>query len=382
MFITGHDGLLLSGYSTESGIGKTTAMKCSQAVWGHPKLAMAALDDTKNSVLGKMGKLMHLPFYWDEIKSEEQVKTFTNLVFNMTGGKEKARMNADTSQRDMGQWKTLLVSATNESLLDPMIAKNKGTPAGMMRMFEFKVDVPPEKISDTTYVQRLIGNLEYNFGHAGLVYAKFLGANYERITDEVAQYSTELNAEVDVEQGERLWTSVITVVMKGAEYANELGLLKVDLVGLKAFLLEVLASMRKELGKSSTDVNTELAIGTVLANFLNTNRQDMLETNRMWTTRGKPPKGTIQVLNDVTRIRTLGIHLSREDRIVRISSTYFTDWMAKNGHSRKIILDKLEKEYGVEVKSGRLASGTDLVSAVENLVVIDMNHPKLASILE
>ena len=382
VFITGHDGLLLSGYSTESGIGKTTSMKCAQAVWGHPKLAMAALDDTKNSVLGKMGKLMHLPFYWDEIKSEEQVRTFTNLVFNMSGGKEKARMNADTSQRDMGEWKTLLVSATNESLVDPMIAKNKGTPAGFMRMFEYQVKAPPMKHADTSVVQRIIGSLEYNFGHAGLTYAKFLGANYERVTDEVAQYASELNEEVNAEIGERLWTSVITVVMKGAQYANELGLLNVDLPAMKEFLLEVLAGMRKELGKSSTDGSSEIALGTILANFINANRHDMLETNRTWVSRGKPPKGMIQVLNDPTRIKTLGIHLSREDRMLRISSTYFTEWMGKNGHSRKIFLDKMEKEYGLEVKPGRLASGTDLVSALEQLVVIDLNHPQLSQIIE
>ena len=383
VLLTGHDGLLLSGYSTESGIGKTTAMKCAQAVWGHPKLAMAALDDTKNSILGKMGKLMHLPFYWDEIKSEEQVKNFTNLVFNMTGGREKSRMNADTSLRESGEWKTLLVSATNESLIDPMNAKNKSTTAGMMRLFEYEVKAPDVKIRDTSYVQRLIGNIEYNFGYAGLTYAKYLGANHEQINEELAQYASDLNEEVDAEQGERLWTSVISVVMKGGEYANRLGLLNIDLPGMKAFLLEVLANMRKEIGKSSTDMNNELSLSTVLANFLNAHRaQNTLETNRTWVARGKPPKGAIQVLNDASRITRLGLHLSREDRVLRISSTFFTEWMAKSGNSRKIFLDRMEKEYGIELKPGRLGSGTDLVSALEQLVVIDMNHPKLSQIIE
>ena len=82
------------------------------------------------------------------------------------------------------------------------------------------------------------------------------------------------------------------------------------------------------------------------------------------------------------RITRLGLHLSREDRVLRISSTFFTEWMAKSGNSRKIFLDRMEKEYGIEMKPGRLGSGTDLVSALEQLVVIDMNHPKLSQIIE
>ena len=379
---TGHDGLLLSAYSTESGIGKTTTMKCTQAVWGHPIMAMAALTDTSNSVLNKIGKLKHIPYYWDEIKSEDQVKNFLNLVFNLTGGREKSRMNSDTTLKESGTWKTMLISATNESLVDPMGRQFKSTTAGLMRMFEYRVPQPDTKVTDTTHVQRLVGSLEYNFGHAGLTYAKYLGANYDTISDEVGDLCSELNNEVDAEQSERLWTTTIAVLLKGAEYANKLGLLKVDLVGMKVFLLEILAGMRSEVKKSSTDMNDEIALSSVLATFLNSHRQNLLETNRTWVGAGKPAKGAIRVLNDTNRIQQLAIHMSRDDGVLRVSSGFFSDWMGKNGHSRKIFMDRLEKEYGVEMKPGRLGSGTELVSAKEYLIHIDMNHPKLASILE
>lgn len=380
--LTGHGGLLLSSYSTESGIGKTTAMKCAQAVWGHPVMAMAALTDTSNSILGKIGKLKHLPYYWDEIKSEEQVKNFTNLVFNITGGREKSRMNADTTLRESGSWNTLLVSATNETLIDAMAAKNKSTTAGLMRLFEFQVSKSTNGLVDTSHMQRLVGNLEYNFGHVGLEYAKFLGSNYERINDELADYESNLSREVNADQSERFWTSAMSVVLKGAEYANELGFLKLDIPALKQFLIDTMHGMRKEISKTSTDMNTEMALSNVLADFLNSNRQTMLETNRTWVGSGRPAKGMIQILNDVTRINRLAIHLSREDRMLRISSSFFSDWMGKTGHSRKIFLDRLEKEYGVEQKPGRLGGGTDLVTAKEYLIHIDMNHPKLASLVE
>lgn len=378
---TGHPGLLLNAYSTESGIGKTTTMKCSQAVWAHPVMAMQGLDDTGNSVLKKLGQIKSLPAYWDEIKSEDQVKNFCGIVFTLTGGREKTRMNTDTTLRESGSWQTILVSASNESLIDPLIKKTGSTTAGLYRMFEYQVP-KPTSVGDVSTVQRLVGKLEDNYGHAGLIYAKFLGANFKRIEDEVGDLQAQLFGEVNASQDERLWIGTMTVVLKGAEYANQLGLTQINLDELKAFLIDTLEGMRAEIKKSPTDMNDEMSLSTILAQFINSTRQNTLITNRTWLARGKPPKGAIQVLNDSTRIQRLGVHLSTEDKLLRISSSFFSEWMAENGHSRKIFLDRMEREYGVEVKAGRLAGGTDLTSVLEHVIWVDMNHPKLKTLIE
>lgn len=378
---TGHPGLLLNAYSTESGIGKTTSMKCSQAVWAHPVMAMQGLDDTGNSVLKKLGQIKSLPAYWDEIKSEDQVRNFCGIVFTLTGGREKTRMNTDTTLRESGSWQTILVSASNESLVDPLIKKTGSTTAGLYRMFEYQVP-KPTAVGDVSNVQRLVGKLEDNYGHAGMIYAKFLGANFKRIEDEVGDLQSQLFAEVNASQDERLWIGTMTVVLKGAEYANQLGLTQINLDDLKAFLIDTLEGMRAELKKSPTDMNDEMSLSTILAQFINSTRQNTLITNRTWLARGKPPKGAIQVLNDATRIQRLGVHLSTEDRLLRISSSFFSEWMAENGHSRKIFLDRMEREYGVEVKAGRLAGGTELTSVLEHVIWIDMNHSKLKALIE
>lgn len=379
---TGHPGLLLSAYSTESGIGKTTSMKCSQAVWAHPVMAAQGLDDTGNSVLKKMGQIKSLPVYWDEIKSEEQVKNFCSIVFTLTGGREKTRMNTDTTLRESGSWQTMMISASNESLIDPLIKKTGSTTAGIYRLFEYQVAKPTGPTGDVSAVQRLVSKIEDNYGWAGLAYAKFLGANFEKIEDEISDLQRELFAEVNATQDERMWIGTMTAVLKGAQYANQLGLTQINIDELKAFLIDTLEGMRAEIKKSPTDMNDELSLSTILAQFINSTRQNTLITNRTWLARGKPPKGAIQVLNDPTRIQRLGVHLSTEDKLLRISSSFFSQWMAENGHSRKVFLDRMGKEYGVEVKAGRLAGGTDLTSVLEHVVWIDMNHPKLAALIE
>ena len=132
-------GVLMSTYSTKSGIGKTSALKVAQAVWGDPIRAMQGLDDTQNAVFNKIGAIRNLPMYWDELKTEEDTKRFTNLVFKLTNQKEKDRLNQNSTMKDSGSWNTLLVSASNDSLMQFVVQQSKQTTAGINRIFEYEV---------------------------------------------------------------------------------------------------------------------------------------------------------------------------------------------------------------------------------------------------
>ena len=380
---TGFGGLILNAFSPESGIGKTTAMKVSQAVWGSPVLAMQGLDDTANSVLGKMGQLRSLPMYWDEIKSDSQIKRFCSVVFNLTGGREKTRMNADSTLRVSGTWQTMMVSASNDSLIDGMAREAGSTTAGLHRLFEFQVPKPAKVTQDIGTVQRLTGKLDDNYGHAGLVYSKFLGANHQRVEQEVADLQDRLYNEAQVKQEERMWIATMAVVLKGAEYANELGLVDIDLAGLKLFLFDVLARMRQEVQASPADLTNDMSVSSILAEFLNATRsRNTLVTNRVWVSRGKPSKGAIQIQCDASRLGDICVHLGKEDKLLRISSTFFSRWMGEHGYSRQTWTKRMEQEFGLKNVHGKLGGGTELVCAMEYLIELDLNHPKLAQFIE
>ena len=380
---TGFPGLLLNAYSSESGIGKTTAMKTSQAVWGHPVLAMQGLNDTTNSVLGKMGQIRSLPMYWDELKSDQQTRRFVSIVFDLTGGREKTRMNADATLKMSGTWQTMMVSASNDSIIDAMAREVGSTTAGLHRLFEYTVPKPAEVTHDVGAVQRLTGKLEDNYGQAGLAYAKFLGAYHKRIEQEVASKQDEVCRDVSIRQEERHWAATIAVLLKGAEYANELGLTCIDMPGLHAFLLEVLARMRTEVDASPADMTNNMSVSAILAEFFNSTRaRNTLITNRIWVAKGKPQKGAIQVLCDVSRLGEIIVHIGREDKMIRISSIYLTRWMADRGYSRHALVKRLEAEFGLTKVNGRLGGGTDMTCATEHLLELDGNDPRLAAFVE
>jgi hypothetical protein len=380
---TGFGGLILNAFSPESGIGKTTAMKVSQAVWGSPVLAMQGLDDTSNSVLGKMGQLRSLPMYWDEIKSDAQIKRFCSVVFNLTGGREKTRMNADSTLRVSGTWQTMMVSASNDSLIDGMAREAGSTTAGLHRLFEFQVPKPERVSHDIGTVQRLAGKLDDNYGHAGLIYSKFLGTHHKRIEAEVAAMQDELGTETSVKQEERMWIATMAIVLKGAEYANELGLVDIDLVTLKAFLLGTLDRMRKEVQASPSDLTSDMSVSSILAEFMNATRaRNTLLTNRIWVSRGKPAKGAIRIECDTSKLGDICVHIGKEDKLMRISSTYFSRWMGDHSYSRQTWTKRMEEEFGLKNVNGKLGGGTDMVCAMEYLIELDLNHPKLAAFVE
>lgn len=374
-------GVLMSTYSTKSGIGKTTALKVAQAVWGHPVRAMQGLDDTNNSVIGKIGQIQNLPMYWDELKTEEDTKRFVKLAFSLSRQKEKERMNQNATMRESGHWQTLLVSASNDSIMNFVVQHTKQTAAGVYRLFEY--EVPPALNGlgqiDQADASRIIGKLDDNYGYIGLEYARYLGSNHAKIEADVENYYKVIGNEVKSLNEERYWRVMLATLLKGAEYANTLGFTNIDRVALKQFLFSTLRDLRDERDAQPVDLDNAVNVSNVLAQFLNAMRsRHTIRTNIIHTGRGKPPKGSIAIKTiQPERLDAIRVHVGEDDKMVRISKTFMQDWLLDSGYSPAAILKAMVNEFGATIIQGRMAGGTDLVSAVEYLIELDLvksNH--------
>ncbi|MCA6318052.1 DUF927 domain-containing protein, partial [Phenylobacterium sp.] len=380
---TGQAGVMLSCYSPESGIGKSTAMRVAQAIWGDPQKALQSLNDTANSVIRKIGEIKNLPLLWDEIKTESETSKFVLMSFQLTQGKERSRLNADVTQRDPGTWQTLLISASNDSLIDPIQRVTKSTNAGLYRLFEYQVPPGVHGQVEHSMVSRTIAKLNDHYGQAGLAYARFLGANSDRIAREVAEIQDELSREVSAGNDERFWIATMTVVLAGARYANELGLTEIDEAALKNLMVIVLGNMRSEIKDAPTDMKNQLSVSTILAQFLNAMRaRHTLRTSKIHVGRGKPPKNSVQIRSDVTKLDAIYVQIGEDDGLMRISSTHFSQWMSDRDYSRHAFVKALEQEFGVKTTHGRLGSGTQFANTTEYLLELDLNDPRLKGFVE
>lgn len=385
---TGHSGLLMSAYSVESGIGKTSALKVAQAVWGDPVKAVQSLSDTQNSVLNKMGELRSLPVYWDELKSEEDTKRFVDTVFRLTLGKEKSRMTSKVAQRTPGTWQTIMVAASNESLADSIAYKTRATTAGLYRVFEYTVTPPIPGVSvgqiDPTLAQRIIAKLHDNYGIVGYEYASYLGGNHAQVEQDVATMLTNVGLEVGMQADERFWIALIATIMLGARYANGLGYTDIDEVGLKAFLYANLSDMRKERKTQPVDMRNVVNVVNVLGRYLNESRmRHTLKTNTIWRQRGKPAIGAVQVVDmDPSKLDSIHVHIGRDDKILRIGQSYLYDWLTANNYPRHVFLKALQQELNATVAPGRLGAGTAFANATEYVLEIDLTGSPLINFLD
>lgn len=383
---TGHAGLLMSAYSVESGIGKSTALKVAQAVWGDPVKGVQSLSDTQNSVLNKMGELRSLPVYWDELKSEEDTKRFVDTVFRLTLGKEKSRMTSKVTQRTPGTWQTIMVAASNESLMDSIAYKTRGTTAGLYRVFEYTVEAAKQNTPgqiDPTVAQRVLSKLHDNYGNIGYDYASFLGSNHPQVEADLATTLSNIGKEVGMHPDERFWIALIGCCLLGARYANHLGFTDIDEVGLKAFLLATLAEMRAQRSSQPVDMRNVINIVNTLARFLNENRaRHTLYTNVIHKARGKPSAGAVELIGDVNRLDSIHVHIGTKDHLIRIGQSYLYDWLSANNYPRHVFLKALQSELSATMTSGRLGAGTAFANANEFLIEIDMTGSALMNFID
>ena len=383
VMFTGHLGMLMSAYSKESGIGKSTALRIAQAVWGDPIRAVQSLSDTQNSVMAKIGSVRSLPVYWDELKTDEDTKKFVNMTFQIAQGKEKSRLTQSAQMKEPGHWQTLVVSASNDSLIDHVTQQTSTTLAGLYRIFEYTVVPAPAAsvgLVDTSEATIRLSKLNNNYGAVGLKYAQWLGANFKQIEKDMALISKQLNVETNSNQEERFWISLIAAILLGARYANMLGYSVFDEINLKAFMLRSLDTMRTLRGQQTVDLTRAINVSSIMASFLKDMQKEnkVIFTDRIHIAAGRPPMpnspNAVKVLSpsDVSRVNGIAVQVGRNDKLMRISSTAFGEWLKKQGKSRHLLMEALNASIGISHVVGFLGGGTGLAFAKENILQIDL----------
>jgi hypothetical protein len=298
-------------------------------------------------------------------------------------GKEKSRMTQSVKQREVGQWSTIMVSASNDSLLNLIVSRTSTTTAGLYRVFEYEVTPGVTGQIDSSVVTRMVAKLNNNFGGVGLKYAEYLGNNFAQIDAEVDLFLRQLNAEVDALKEERFWTSLVGSLLLGAKYANQLGLTQINEDALKVFLLETLQKMRGERNSQPVDMKIAMNVSNQFAQFLNAMRaRHTIRTNRIHIARGRPAPNSIKVLGDASRLDGIYVHVGMEDKIMRVSSTALSEWCTDKDLSRHIFLQALENELGCKRVHGRIASGTEFAGATEYLLEFDLAGTALTNFID
>ena len=267
--LVGMNGLVMSAFSPDSGVGKTTALKIAQGVWGDPAYMMQ-INDTDNAVVKRIAEMRNLPVFYDELRAKQQLDKVASFIFQVVQGREKQRLDSNAKAKDVNVFQTMLVACANQSLAEVMARADRTTQAGANRVLEFQVP-PIVHRRSVAEVISIIADLNENHGEAGVLYASFLGKDRKTITKKLQGYMADVEKEFNAEPQDRFWIATIAVILLGAALANAIKLTSFDLVAMKAFLRDVFNHQRSSREEYTTNMSSVLDIVDLVQEFLREN---------------------------------------------------------------------------------------------------------------
>ena len=377
MTFTGATGALFSLVSQNSGTGKSTAMKIAQAVWGNPKKAMSSLNDTGNAVSHRLGQLKNLPLYWDEVRQHEEVAKFIQTVFRLAQGRDKARMTSQITARETGEWETMMICATNESIKEHMAHIINNSDAGDARVFEvFAEDIHDTKMNDAE-ARHFYDRLKDNYGTAGAVYAEYLAKNNGTIKELVKKMDSKYSSELNSSNEERFWTATAATLTVGAAIATKLGICKFDVPALSKYLKDEIMRMRGDKKESWDRSGGQDYFIDRISEFLEAMKPNMVISETV-------PTGAGGVQNHIIlsqpRDKAVYVRVGRQDGVIRFTRKALMDWFTNSCGpvGIKKIVDELKKRDAMLTRV-TIDAGTSLSTGTRHwCFTIDTNSPDFA----
>lgn len=157
----------LYGNSTE---GKSTATLVAVSPFGLPKIGddglVKTFSATDNAIIAYLRGNMGVPIGIDEASTQSH-KDFTEFIYTITSGLEKARLSKTSEMQVVHSYSTSIITNAENSL----IRKSNQNIGLQMRAFEIG-NIAWTK--DAANSDRLKKELSENYGHAGIAFAEYL----------------------------------------------------------------------------------------------------------------------------------------------------------------------------------------------------------------
>jgi hypothetical protein len=250
MKFTGYEGAMVSLVG-KSGIGKTLITRWIQSVYGEERSLMMLRDDTRNSLISRLGIYGSLPMTIDEITNIDAAE-LSDLVYRITQGRDKTRLSRDAVERTAAQrWNTLAVVSSNSSLVDKLGNLKSDASAEMNRVFEYAVSSHPTLTREVcTGIYRAI---TANYGHAGEAYIKEIVSNVDEHRDNIDKLVSYIEAKATTTSADRFWCAIIAAAVYGGGIANKIGLLHINTRRVLDWAIDTMNSMSSDRAENVTD---------------------------------------------------------------------------------------------------------------------------------
>lgn len=371
-------------YSHDSAAHKSTSVDIGAAVWGSPQETKERVGASIKGVFRKMGYLRNLPIFYDEINEPAKLDSMRETLGELTEGGGGTKLQSDRTFHDRETWQTLVLSASNKSLIDNILRTHPDTNAALERVYEFQV----EKRGDTLpfhEVSRLIGDLDTNYGHMGIKYAQYLGTHVEEVSHMMDATMRRLEDLTKPDSRERFRAFIVGTLYVGATIANRLGA-TFNLSELWEYLVTEFIRQRRMINSAAVVAGSQLNTANTLSRFIKAATRNVLWIRRLPIKRAGQPEA-ISFVAGPSAVRPDPIHIryAITDRIMQFSKAKFSEWLKVQDQSARPIIAALEHHYGAFEERVTLSAGSGVAGGPKEVVItlpVPVGSPFESDLLE
>lgn len=326
-------------WESVGGVGKSTILHAVNSIWGHPIDALIQQEDTEVARYMVAGTRRNLPVCMDEMTMLED-RPLSSMLYTLANGKEKRKGASATELAETGEWSTIVLMTSNNSILDKMMKYSAQAQAQVMRAMDIHVDLaaPPEKWA---YIEETIALLNNNYGLAGPVLMSKVMETPE-ILDRLPALLQSWNLSTSTNPAERFWVYGCAVILLIGNLAKSYGLIDFDMVALEKWTQELLNKLRNAVTGAKTDA------ASLLVDFLNDKHAATLTV----LSAKRPPEmpdGSDTVTPDMwvkssPRGNSLDIRYELDTKTLYVSTKSLRTWCKENNVNVDTMLSGLAKE--------------------------------------
>lgn len=258
---TGLRGITLSLYG-QTGTGKTLTQLWQQSLYGDPNKLHGTAKFTQNALFSRLATVRNLPVTVDEA-TLMQDKDIGEFIMWTTQGRDKARLDKNSIEKEVREWFTTVTLSTNRSMTSLLLDGNMESNAQLARIIE--VQVHKHKVFDksTEAGMKIFNFITNNYGHIGRAFIQRLvnmGEDGIRAAVENGRQLFTKKFSASLSGNERFWETALVLMYVAGTIAEDAGLIKFDYYRCIEWQLKQMNIIRREIRtikKSSMDYLNE-----------------------------------------------------------------------------------------------------------------------------
>lgn len=199
-----------------SSTGKSSGMKLAATPYGSPNISDSSVCEswfyTDNALVNSLGNLFGILHIFDDTSSSS-VRNLENIIYLISNGKDKSRLNGDMEIIRPVTWRTIVLSTGESPILDDTVKAGAS-----VRAIEFNLKLT-KSAEHAHNISRFTDN---NYGTAAVYFSrKLLWLGKDSVLDIYdTAYNSLLNEISDKPFNERL-CKVYTLIILACDFINE-----------------------------------------------------------------------------------------------------------------------------------------------------------------